>query len=163
MVPDLFVRPVAIISCSSQTLFPAGVPLSSTSPANVDILATALQYVNVWYPREMATSVNSLSRCHVYIKLYWFLAGSLLVLLCYTQCFAMGALMQLWGVVGSNVSSHGTRCIRIYSISADLFTESRVNAFQEYVVNCQQAGELWGFLSICLLEAIFTEWKLYGW
>lgn len=74
-----------------------------------------------------------------------FLLGSLAVLLCYTQYFAAGALMHLWGVAGSSVSFLDTHCIRIYIISADLFTESWVNAFQEYEVNCQQAGKLWGF------------------
>lgn len=72
----------------------------------------------------------------------------------------MGALVHLWDIVGSTVSSLGIGCIRIYSISGDLFAESWANAFQEYAVDWQQAGELWGFY---LLEAIFTERELYEW
>lgn len=73
----------------------------------------------------------------------------------------MGALVHLWDAVGSTVSSLGRGCIKIYSISADLFAESWGNAFQEYVVDGSRQVSFEGF--IYLLEAIFTEWELYGW
>lgn len=85
-----------------------------------------------------------------------FLQGILPVLLCYMQRCAVGALICLWGKASSTISSLGTRYVRIYSISAGLFTESWVNAFQEYMMNGQQAGELLEFY-------LFIYWEQYYW
>lgn len=89
-----------------------------------------------------------------------FLLGSVPALLCYIQCFAQGALMHLWGGVGRTVLplAHAALGFTVFQ-----FLESWVYAFLEYVVNCQQPGELWGFFCFVLfylLEAIVSEWEL---
>lgn len=124
---------------------------------------------NQRYSCNCVTVCNSLGRWQKLIllvgavhasSLACFLLGSVPALLCYIQCFALGALMDLWGAVGRTalLLAHSALGFTVFQL---MFLESWVYAFQEHVVNCQQAGELWGFFCcfMYLLEAVVTEWE----
>lgn len=159
MVADFCVKSAAVVSWTSQTLVPTRVPHSeyftSDQGSSCNCVTTVGNSLARW--QKLILSVGTMHASSPAC----FLLGSLPALLCYVQCFSLGTLMHLWGAVGRTVLP--LALIELgFTIFQLMFLESWLYTFQEYVMSCQHAGELWGFFFsfIYLLEAIVTEWEL---